>query len=274
MKVGDVLRALPGVRVAFAAVVLSAGTSDAAAQDLSLSSALDAAGDGIYMVFTEPAVRFGRESGLQPVVSLGAYVARVDGDNSVGFAPAVAVRYGRPWGSIMGKLGWGRSSTTTVGAGAPTMMMSRVSGPSALKTTVPTSTMAAAIADDVFGGDDGGLNTSLQVDLSGDDAWGLQGVASYSWGADVLWGRGRVTRMVSVAANGRSVALGAEFVWQAQTDDGDLLVGNEYRAIYLGPVIRIARAGGTVWSVSGGLKRPQPIDEGTWYAKLELTIDP
>ena len=261
------------VATVIAAVGLGALASDAAAQDLSWSSALDAAGDRMYMAFTEPAVRFGRDGRLQPVISLGAYFARVDGNNDVGLAPAVAVRYGGSWGSIQGRIGWGRSSTTTVGAGTPTMMMSRMDIPVGLAIKVPNDA-TAAVGKSALDGDNSGLNTSLQTEFSGDGAWALQGVASYSWGTDVLWSRGRVTRVVSMAPSGSSVALGAEIAWQGVTDDGDLIQGNEYRANYLGPVIRIARASGSLWAVSGGLKRLQPSDGRTWYTKLEFTIDP
>ena len=77
-----------------------------------------------------------------------------------------------------------------------------------------------------------------------------------------------------MANSGSAVALGAELVWQAVTDDGDRVQGNEYRATYLGAVIHRAGADRASWALSGGLKHIQPIDDDTWYAKLELTIDP
>ena len=266
-------RADLGVVVA-ALVTLGARPAPVGAQDLSWSTTVDAAGDGIYLAFTEPAVRFGRENGFSPVVSLGAYVARVEGDNSLGLAPAIALRYLGSSGSVQGKIGWGRSSSTTVGAGAPTMtMMSRTAPPIGRATALSPET-AAARASQAVGGDGGHLNASLQAELAGDGAWDLQGIASYSWGSDVVWSRARVARVVSMSASGGSIALGAEAVWQAQRDDGDLVHGDEYRASFFGPVVRFARAGGSVMGLSGGLKRVEPVASRTWYVKLELTIDP
>lgn len=270
-RAGSLRMALGGAAtVAFLAVARPAGV---AAQDLSFSTTLDAAGDHLYTGFAEAGVRFGRSVGLQPMVGLGVYLTRVEGDDRVGLAPSVALRRAARWGSVQGKLGWGRSSSTTVGAGAPpTMMMMAhavVAAPSAARSAAPS-------IEEPEGGaaDESGWNASLQAELAGEGPWTLQGIASYSWGGEVLWTRARVTRALSSDAAGRSIALGGEVVWQGQMDDGDVLRDAAYRATSLGPVVRIARSAGAVWALSAGLKRVRPVAGDTWYAKLEIAIDP
>ena len=224
------------MRIGVAAVLTAAGFITGAArvdaQDLSWSSAVEIGGDEVYVLFTEPSLLFGPEEGLRPLVSLGAYYIILDGENSWGLTPAAGLRWQTDGGFISGKVGWAIRPDE---AGA-----------------------------DVFGGGDSGLHTSGHVEYWGDGTWGLQGIASYNWGAEFLWSRARGTRRVAEHASGASTALGAEFLW---------LDGATYQATYLGPVIQHIRPGGAVWAVSGGLKGVETTpDDNTWYLKVELSL--
>jgi hypothetical protein len=223
-----------------AALVLAAVPTVVSAQDLSWSSAAEAAGDEVYVVFTEPSLLFGSGMGVRPLISVGAhYVVISDGDNSWGLTPAAGLRYQTDGGFIQGKVGWAIRPDEG--------------------------------GFDVFGGDESGLHTALHTEFYGDGTWGLQGIASYNWGADFLWSRARVTRRIAERSGGGGIALGAELVWQAVTDDDDVIDGNEYGATYIGPVLQFSGPG-SIWALSGGVKMTDPGDDNTWYAKVELTL--
>jgi hypothetical protein len=230
------------VRGAWLAAVLAVSgmARGAAAQDLSWSSAAEAGGDKVYVLFTEPTVLFGPEQGVRPLISVGAHYVVIDqGDNSWGLTPAGGLRWQTSGGFLEGKVGW-------------------------------------AIRDeeggfDVFGGDKSGLYTGAHTEFYGDGSWGLQGIATYNWGADFLWSRARALKRIAQLSSGGGVSLGGELVWQAQTDDDDLIADNEYEATYIGPVLQIGKAR-AIWAFSGGLKMTQPADDDTWYAKVELTL--
>jgi hypothetical protein len=217
-----------------------AGASRAEGQDLSVSSAFEAAGDEVYVVFVQPSVAFGPEVGWGPDLRVGAYRVWTSGNDGWGITPAVGLTYRTEAGLIGGSVGW-------------------------------------AIRDDengiaVFGGADNGLHTGLHTEYWGDGTWGLQGIANYNWGGDFLWSRARVTRRIAGGGGGGSTALGAELVWQAQADDDDAIDGNEYEATYIGPVLQLIRPSGANWALSGGLKMTEPTDDSTWYAKVELYL--
>ena len=138
-------------------------------------------------------------------------------------------------------------------------------------------TLGWAIRDDengidVFGGSDNGVHTGLHAEYWGDGTWGAQGIATYNWGDDFLWSRARLTRRVSGGDGGTSVALGGELVWQSELEDDDTVEDNEFEATYIGPVLQIIQPSGMNWAISGGLKKIQPEDDDTWYAKVELYL--
>ena len=92
-----------------------------------------------------------------------------------------------------------------------------------------------------------GIHTGLHTEYRDDGTWGLQAIAAYNWGGDFLWSRARLTRRVADSWSEGATALGAELVWQAETDDDDPIEGNECEAIYVGPVLQFNRPGGTAW---------------------------
>src|SRR5687767_8729339 len=63
------------------------GATRSEAQDLSLSSAFEAAGDEVYVVFVQPSVAFGPEVGWRPDLRLGAYHVWTSGDDGWGITP-------------------------------------------------------------------------------------------------------------------------------------------------------------------------------------------
>jgi hypothetical protein len=218
------------------------GSREAAAQDLSWSSAVEAAGDEVYVVFTQPTLRFGPQEGLRPSLSLGAYHVWTPGEDTWGLTPAAGLGYHTGGGMIAGTVGWAIRDADDAGE------------------------------SDFFGGSDNGLHTGVHTEFWGDGSWALQGIASYNWGSDFLWSRARVLKGLS----GGSTSLGAELVWQAKTDDGDLIDDNEFQATYIGPVVQFSRPNGSVFAVSGGLKMTEPdsptTENDTWYAKVEFNL--
>jgi hypothetical protein len=228
------------VVVAGGVLALALGARSASAQDFTWSSAAEAAGDEVYVLFTEPGVLFGPATGVRQMLSVGAHYVVGEGENSWGITPAAGLRYQTSGGFIGGKVGW--------------------------------AIRPEEGGFDVFGGNESGLYTGAHTEFYGDGSWGLQGIATYNWGADFLWSRARVLKRVAERASGGGISLGGELVWQAQTDD-DLPGDNEYQATYIGPVLQFTGGeGAPIWAVSGGYKATEPTDDSTWYAKVELTL--
>ena len=213
----------------------------AAAQDLQWSATAEAGGDEVYLLFAEPTLLFGPETGLRPFVRVGAHYTIVsDGENSWGLTPAGGLRWQTTGGFIGGSVG------------------AEIAGDDD--------------SFDPFGGGDTGLHTGIHAEFWGDGSWGLQGIANYNWGADFLWSRARATKRIASRSNGGGISLGAELVWQAQADDGDAIEDNEFQATYIGPVLLVNGPRGANWGFSGGLKHTDPLDDDTWYAKVELFL--
>ena len=231
------------LRAALFAAASAYAAGEVAAQDVSLSSAVEAGGDEVYLIFSELSAVAGGE-GWRPVGSLAAYMVFTEGDDSWGVTPAVGLRYRAPGGFLQGKVGWAFRDE----GGTP-----------------------------FFGGDDSGVHTSAHAEYWGDGTWSAQGIASYNWGSDYLWSRARLARRVATLDGGGAVALGGELVWQADTDD-QLVQGVEvegYEATQIGPVLQwVTSADGAVVSFSGGWKNNSVADfeEDTWYVKAELHL--
>src|SRR6185295_13992742 len=106
----------------------------------------------VYVLFTEPSLIFGTSPGLRPLISVGAHYVIVDvGENSWGVTPSAGLRYQNSGGFIQGNVGWAIRPDNG--------------------------------GFDVFGGSDSGLHTALHTEFYGDGAFGLQGIATYNWGA-------------------------------------------------------------------------------------------
>jgi hypothetical protein len=248
--------------------------TDAETQEVSAALALDGGGDGLYIAFAEPTIRFRSAGSLQPLVSLGAYYMYTDEDDAWGLAPTIGIRYSGPSGLFMTKFGWGRTGTSVVpGGGPPPMMMALT--PSA--TVVPVGPALSAAdtrdetAEDGMAENQSGLTALLHGEFWGDGLWNSQGIFSYSLGTDVLWARARITRRATEPLFGPALALGAEVVWQLETvADG---AGDRYEAIQVGPVLQLIRESATAIGVSGGFKQLRATGEETWYGKLEFAID-
>lgn len=223
-----------------AAVAVGLVSSDLSAQDLSWAFGAEAGGDEVYVLFGQPSLAFGTVPGLRPILSLGAHYVILDGGNSWGLTPTAGLRYQTSGGMIQGNVGWAIRGNER--------------------------------SFDVFGGSKSGLHTGVHTEFWGDGSWGLQGIANYNWGSDFLWSRARLTKRIAQRSSGGGVSLGGELVWQTQTDDDDLIAGNEYEATYIGPVLQLSTASGMNWAFSGGWKHTQPGDNSTWYAKVELAL--
>jgi hypothetical protein len=151
------------------------GASRSEAQDLSVSSAFEAAGDEVYVIFVQPSVAFGPDVGWRPDLRVGAYHVWTSGDDGWGITPAAGLSYRTEAGMIGASVGW-------------------------------------AIRDDendidVFGGSDNGLHTGLHTEYWGDGTWGRLRVERRARGAADGGGRGgwidRAGRRAGVAIRDR-----------------------------------------------------------------------
>ena len=93
-------RTIRRVLTAAGMAVALVGTKPLAAQDLSVSSAFEAAGDEVYVVFVQPTIGFGPEEGWRPDVGVGAYHVWTAGEDTWGITPAVGLGYRTAAGMI------------------------------------------------------------------------------------------------------------------------------------------------------------------------------
>ena len=225
--------------VVLAAATIALGGHGLQAQGISVSAAAEAAGDDVYVLFSELGwAAAGR--GIRPVASLGGYLVFTEGDDSWGVTPAGGLRYATSSGFIQGQVGWAFREES----GTP-----------------------------FFGGGDSGFHTSLHTEFWG-DVFSAQGIASYNWGGDYLWSRGRVARRMGTLANGGSWGLGAELVYQAEAEER--LPGVDgFSATQIGPVLQwTPREGGPSMAFGGGWKRTEFGDtsDSSWYLRGEIYI--
>jgi hypothetical protein len=230
--------------VAAAAVAGAASTAGAQQFDLTFSGSGETAGDEVHVLFSELGL-IGAGLGLRPVASLGGFLVFSDGSSSWGVTPAAGLRYRTSAGFLQGKIGWAfRDSDATP----------------------------------FFGGRDNGLHTSAHAEFWG-SAYNAQGIVAYNWGGDYLWSRARVGRRLGTLSGGGSWGLGAELIYQAETE-GAAPGFEGFRSTQLGPVVQWApRAAGASFALSGGLKRTefdvttaQRGSNDTWYLRAEVYL--
>lgn len=220
--------------VALGAVTLAPG---AARAQITWTAAGEVGGDDVNLLFTSLGWNPGWE-GIRPTLGLSAYRVGTPGGDIYSVGPSVGLEYRASEGSLEVDVGY--------------------------------SFKDADAATPFFGGGEDGATTGLHGEYWGDGTWGLQGIASYNWGSEYLWSRGRVTRRVAALDRGGSVALGAEAVWQGETGDE---IGEEYRVTQYGPVVQWITGRDWILAAGGGWKNIS-IDDDTWYAKLEVVFTP
>jgi hypothetical protein len=118
------------------------------------------------------------------------------------------------------------------------------------------------VAADV--GDDGIVN-SAQIDYWGDGRLGAQAIASYNYGSESLWARGRLTYPVFGLSDGGQVRLGGEAAY---------LTGEGYDAWQVGGVVGFNPGRGVI--INGGIGRKLAFDDGkdATYFRAELVLMP
>jgi hypothetical protein len=211
----------------------------ASAQAIGFGAAGEAGGDDLHMASAELSLA-AAGLGIRPFATLGGYMVFFDGGNSWGVTPTAGVRYVTDGGTIEGSVGW-------------------------------------AIVEDLavpyFRGDDSGFLGGIRTEFLG-DVFTAEGIGVFNFGAKYLWSRGRLgRRMADMGTNG-SWGLGAELVYQAQTEDPSPLIP-AFQATQIGPVLMLTpRAGGASFAVSGGWKKTEAglADESTWYARAEIQL--
>lgn len=245
-----------------AATVLLLGAAPVEAQmEFTFVAVGETAGDDVSLLLGQvSAHRAGL--GLMPVFSLQSYTVLVDGgDNTYAVSPGVGLRYRASGGAIQGKVGYSWRPDDE-GGGVP-----------------------------FFEGGEAGVTTSVHGDYWGRGAYGLQGIASYNWGSEYLWSRGRGTLRLAELGDGSSIHGGAEAVWQGELQGDETTIGGvtaegpRYTAIQVGPVLQwnsrnvIGVLGGgwkkvdfKVGDDEGGLFDPE--EDSTWYFKAELVFTP
>jgi hypothetical protein len=232
------IRGLEGKTV-LAACLLALTRAGLVAQELGVNTSVEAAGDGLYVLFSEMGLaRVG--AGLRPVATLSAHLVLSDEASSWGAAPAAGLRYRGEIGFVQAEVGWAFRDERSVA---------------------------------YFGGRENGLHTSLQGEFRG-DAYSATGVVTYNWGADYLWTHARVGRRLGELAEGGAWGLGAELVYQSEVVDPSPLVDG-VRATQIGPVVQwIPGAARPTFWFSAGWKRSElgPPGENTWYVRGEVGL--
>lgn len=114
----------------------------------------------------------------------------------------------------------------------------------------------------VVGDRDDGAVVSGQLDFWGSGSpWGYQALASYNFGGESLWARGRATRRIRETMTG-AVRLGGEVAF---------LVGSGYNAIQPGGVIEWHAGEGRILGFGAGRKIVSEGDDATYF-KLEAVL--
>jgi hypothetical protein len=112
------------------------------------------------------------------------------------------------------------------------------------------------------GGGDGIVNTA-QVDYWGSGSIAAQGIASYNYGSESFWGRGRLAkRLLSVGAGG--ISLGAEAAY---------LDSEGYNATKVGGLVMFNAGPGTQLNAVVGRKMPSAGSDATYFT-FEVVLFP
>ena len=109
---------------------------------------------------------------------------------------------------------------------------------------------------------DGVVNTA-QLDYWGTGRLGAQGIASYNYGSENLWARGRVTTRLSDYGSDGQIRIGGEVAY---------LDGNGFSSIQPGVVVGFHPSAGTI--INAGVGRRFNDGEDATYFKVELVLTP
>jgi hypothetical protein len=109
-----------------------------------------------------------------------------------------------------------------------------------------------------------GVVTIAQLDYWGDGGLGGQAIASYNFGGESLWARGRVTQRIASLSNGGQIRLGGEVAY---------LNSDFYQATQIGGVIGFHAGRGVI--INGGIGR-KLTDDGpdATYFRAEIVLLP
>lgn len=171
----------------------------------------------------------GEFMGLSPFVTASGY--RLSYERGLGeevtvhaFTPAVGLRHGFPGGSVSGSVGYKFQDTED---DSP---------------------------NPFFGGDEGGVSTSLNLYLTDISPVRFEALTSYNWGAEYFWSRGRATVPILPM-----VRAGGDLSWQGEIgqDDG-------YSAVQFGPVVQ-ATFGRFSAGVRAGWKNTDGDDSANYF---------
>jgi hypothetical protein len=225
-------RLLPLLAVAGGVAV----AGSARAQTLTVYGTAGLDGNDTHIELLGATARFG-DLGLAPEVSLQGYHLGYDvgtGSRSVwAVTPFVGASFRTPVGQVGGRVGYSFQTDDDVG--------------------VP-----------IIDGEGGG--SGVVVAAQG-NYWGpgpeLQGIASYSFGAEYVWTQAQALVPLVPLGVGR-LSGGGEATWQGSTESGG---GN---AIQLGPVLKFSTGRNFSVNVGGGWKHygGGTVRDDTWYARV------
>lgn len=225
-----------------AALALTMGTAaTGTAQELTLYGVGSADGDGTSIALLGGSLR-PTGLGIKPVVALQAYRLQYDlsdpledGDATVfGITPSAGVQYRGTGGSLEGRVGY--------------------------------SFQDREVEAPFIEGEGGssGVVTSIQA-----NSWAtrpeLQGIASYNWRSDFLWSQAQAVLPVMQLDPG-AIGVGADLIYQADLGDS---VGESYRAVQVGPVVRYNDGRSLVVAVGAGYKSSNVTDD-TYYGRITV----
>ncbi|MGQ0560893.1 MAG: hypothetical protein ACT443_03350 [Gemmatimonadota bacterium] len=111
-------------------------------------------------------------------------------------------------------------------------------------------------------GEDGVVNTA-QVDYWGSGAWNAQAIATYNYGSEAFWGRGRLARRLFGFGDDGAVSLGAEAAY---------LDSDNYAATKLGGLVMFNPGRGTLLNAAVGRKLGRDDFSDATYFTFELVL--
>ncbi len=178
-----------------------------------------------------------RRTGWTPTAGLQAYwlrfpIGTVD-KTVISLTPSVGLRNGFGTGSVSFRVGYSFSDAEIEGSPG----------------------VAADIGD--------GVVNSVQLDYWGTGKLGAQAIASYNYGSENLWARGRLTQRLMGYGDAGQIRVGAEVAY---------LNGNNYSSIQPGVLVGFHPSAGTI--INLGVGRRFNDGEDATYFKAELVLIP
>lgn len=107
-----------------------------------------------------------------------------------------------------------------------------------------------------------GVVASAGLDVWGTEPMAYQALASYNFGSDDVWARGRVTRRIGASAGPSQTRFGAEVAY---------LNGTGYSAVQPGLVLEMHGPSGGIWSLGAGAKLVNGGDDAAYF-KVETVF--